>query len=451
MNLFKRKEKDEENVKPARTSLQFKLSMIFLVVMSVSAFISCATIMLIFGPFMKENLHNRLEDMAASIQSLEKSRKFSVSDIVSIMNNSNYTIEIMEKENPKVEKHKEELKRTGYYIEQTGFLPKATLVCRAGNSFIMVSSISSDNITWIFILVLIVAFFICILIGTVITAVVSKAVLQPIHDLNRATSEVARGHFNVRVRIPADREYGTLARNFNKMAEELGKIETLSSDFISSVSHEFKTPLASIQGFAKLLQDKNISEEDREEYTQIIIDETSRLSKLSSNILQLNRLENQKTIGKKKRFSLDEQIRNIILILEPEWSKKEIDLDIDLEETWYVGNEELMAQIWQNIINNAIKFTPKQGQIKVRLFRSESGIVVKISDNGPDIPKDKIDKIFDKFYQADRSRATEGNGLGLALVKRVVDLCKGQVSVENLYEGGVCFTVELPYIIENMR
>ena len=198
------------------------------------------------------------------------------------------------------------------------------------------------------------------------------------------------------------------------------------------------------------MQDENISEEDRKEYTQIIIDETSRLSKLSSNILKLTKLENQTTIGKKKRFSLDEQIRKIILVLEPEWSRKDIDLDIDLEEMWYVGNEELMAQIWQNIINNAIKFTPAKGVIKVRLFRSEDGVVCKIADNGPSISKENIGKIFDKFYQGDHSRATEGNGLGLALVKRVVDLCGGQVSVENLFEGGVCFTVILPHIIEDM-
>ena len=117
---------------------------------------------------------------------------------------------------------------------------------------------------------------------------------------------------------------------------------------------------------------------------------------------------------------------------------------------WYVGNEELMAQIWQNIINNAIKFTPQNGKIKIRLFRSEDGVVCKIADNGPSIPKETIGKIFDKFYQADHSRATEGNGLGLALVKRVVDLCKGTVKVENLFEGGVCFTVILPHIIEDM-
>ena len=450
MRIFGRKN-DKANSKPARTTLQFKLSMIFFGVMTVSALLSCTIIILVFGPFMKENMQSKLENMAQSIQKMEKTKKFSTDDIADIISSSSYTVKKVEKYEYEVTAYYAEIKEKGYYIHQSGFIPEATLVCRAGNAYISVSTFSSESMTWILILILLVAFFICILIGTIITAAVSRTILQPIHDLNRATSEVARGHFNVRVKVPSDREYGALARNFNKMAEELGEIETLSGDFISSVSHEFKTPLASIQGFAKLLQDKNLSEEDREEYTQVIIDETSRLSKLSSNILKLTKLENQRTIGKNTRFSLDEQIRSIILILEPEWSKKNIDLDIDLEGINYLGNEELMAQIWQNIINNAIKFTPVNGKIIIRLFRSDTGIVTKISDNGPNIPKDKIDKIFDKFYQADKSRATEGNGLGLALVKRVVDLCKGSVGVENLYEGGVCFTVELPYIIEDMR
>ena len=208
-----------------------------------------------------------------------------------------------------------------------------------------------------------------------------------------ATTEVARGNFSVRVREPLDAEYGTLTRNFNRMAEELSGIETLRGDFISNVSHEFKTPLASIQGFAKLLQDDSLSDSDRCEYTQIIIDETTRLSKLASNILNLSKLENQTTIANKTRFSLDEQIRKIILMLEPEWSKKNINLDIALDDIYYFGNEELMGQIWQNIINNAIKFTPDNGVIKVQLYRTESNITVRISDNGIGISHEAKEKI----------------------------------------------------------
>ncbi len=324
------------------------------------------------------------------------------------------------------------------------------MVIKVRGEFFVIDSFSNDSMYWIINFVIILSFIGCIVIGTIITAFVGKTILQPLHDISRATSEVARGNFKVRVRVPDDIEYGMLANNFNKMAVQLSEIETLRGDFISSVSHEFKTPLASIQGFAKLLQDENISEDDRREYTQIIIDETSRLTKLSTNILKLTKLENQKTIGKKSKFLLDEQIRKIILMLEPEWSKKDIELDIDLEEITYVGNEELMAQIWQNIINNAIKFTNKFGHIGVKLYRSEQCIVAKVSDDGPCIPDEKRTKIFEKFYQGDHSRSTDGNGLGLALVQRVVELCNGSVWVENTHPSGVCFTVQLPYIIEDM-
>ena len=436
--------------KKRHASLQFKLSLTFFMVMIISASISITILLLIFNPILKDNAHLQLSNTVRSIQSLEKAKNFTSQDIISIVNDSSYTVTELSKYDKNVTSHSAEIEKNGFVIIEDGILPTASAVTKIRNSYYMISSFSTENTFWIVSLLLIIAFIVCIVIGTLLTTFMGKNILHPIHDLIRATSEVSRGHFNVRVNVPSDKEYGDLARNFNKMAQELSGIETLRGDFISNVSHEFKTPLASIQGFAKLLQDENISEEDRKEYTQVIIDETSRLSKLSSNILKLTKLENQTTIGKKTRFSLDEQIRKIILVLENEWSKKDINLDIDLEEIWYVGNEELMAQIWQNIINNAIKFTPEHGEISVKLFRSEIGIVSKISDNGPDIPKEIIDKIFDKFYQGDHSRATEGNGLGLALVKRVVDLCGGKVYVENLFEGGVCFTVELPFIIQDM-
>lgn len=450
MKKKNKKLKETDYIKEPHTSLQFKLSLIFFVVMVISAMISLSILMLIFRPILIDNSVRQLSNIANSIAELDKNTHFTVDEIISLVNDSSYNTQKISKDSKEVIGHANEINNKGFYVTSEGFFPKTYMVAKCGEEYILISNFSNENLSWVINLIIIVAFLVCIVIGTIITAFAGRTILQPIHDLSRATSEVARGHFNVRVKVPHDKEYGTLARNFNKMAKELSGIETLRGDFISNVSHEFKTPLASIQGFAKLLQDENISEEDRKEYTQIIIDETSRLSKLSSNILKLTKLENQTTIGKKKRFSLDEQIRKIILVLEPEWSRKDIDLDIDLEEMWYVGNEELMAQIWQNIINNAIKFTPAKGVIKVRLFRSEDGVVCKIADNGPSISKENIGKIFDKFYQGDHSRATEGNGLGLALVKRVVDLCGGKVSVENLFEGGVCFTVILPHIIEDM-
>lgn len=437
-----------------KTSLQFKLSFMFFMVMLISATVSVSFLLFIFSPIMKNSAKEQLSEMAVSINTLSETLKdnsdFSADKIISMTTNSSFTTVKLDKNDRRVSEGYEEIQEKGYYIAASGIIPKAMMVIKVADQYYVIESFSNDSLYWIVNFVIILAFIGCIVIGTIITIFVGKTILKPLHEISRATSEVARGNFKVRVRVPDDIEYGMLANNFNKMAVQLSEIETLRGDFISSVSHEFKTPLASIQGFAKLLQDENISEEDRREYTQVIIDETSRLTKLSTNILKLTKLENQKTIGKKSKFLLDEQIRKIIVMLEPEWSKKDIELDVDLEEITYIGNEELMAQIWQNIINNAIKFTNQGGKIGVKLYRSEQCIVVKISDDGPCIPDEKRTKIFEKFYQGDHSRSTDGNGLGLALVQRVVELCNGSVWVENTNPTGVCFTVQLPYIIEDM-
>lgn len=437
-----------------KTTLQFKLSFMFFMVMLISATVSISLLLVIFAPIMRSNASEQLAEMAVSINSLNEmfkdNKDYTPERIVSLVTNSSFTATHVKSTNKRVSEGFEDIQRKGYYITSSGIIPKATMVIKVQDQYYIVESFSNDSLYWIVNFVIILSFIGCIVIGTIITAFVGRTILKPLHEISRATSEVARGNFKVRVRVPDDIEYGMLANNFNKMAVQLSEIETLRGDFISSVSHEFKTPLASIQGFAKLLQDENISEEDRKEYTQVIIDETSRLTKLSTNILKLTKLENQKTIGKKSKFLLDEQIRKIIVMLEPEWSRKNIELDVDLEEITYIGNEELMAQIWQNIINNAIKFTGEGGNIGVKLYRSEQCIVVKISDDGPCIPDEKRTKIFEKFYQGDHSRSTDGNGLGLALVQRVVELCNGSVWVENTAPTGVCFTVQLPYIIEDM-
>lgn len=446
-----------------KTTLQFKMAIMFFAVMLISASISISALVLIFNPIMKNNAEQQLRSVASSIRELESTNSesendnagnkkiYSADEIVSLCTNNSYTVTKIDKNSADIKKNFTEILHNGSYVEAKGFFPNAIAYVCVKDECFRISSFAKENYYWAIYFVVIVAFIVCIILGTILTAFMSRVMLSPLRELNKATAEVAKGNFSVRVRVPKDEEYSMLTRNFNKMAEELSGIETLRGDFISNVSHEFKTPLASIQGFAKLLQDEDISKEDRQEYTQIIIDETSRLSKLSSNILRLSKLENQTTIGKKTRFSLDEQIRKIILMLEPEWSKKNINLDIALDDIYYYGNEDLMGQIWQNIINNAIKFAPQDGEIKVQLYQTERNITARISDNGIGISHEAQEKIFEKFYQGDHSRKTEGNGLGLALVKRIVDLCEGKIYVENLYEGGVCFVVELPFVIENMK
>ena len=287
--------------------------------------------------------------------------------------------------------------------------------------------------------------FTAVVVGTAVSALVGHKVTQPINRLSAALKEIARGNFDVRSAedkgLPEIRE---MQRNFNVMAQELSGIETLRNDFVVNVSHEFKTPIAAIEGYAALLQNGSLTDADCEEYTRLIIQSTQKLSMLTSNILRLSKLENQEIIPGKTRFSLDEQLRQALLLLEGQWSQKHIELDLELMPVLFYGNEELLLQVWLNLLGNAIKFTPPYGTVSVRLTARAGLVAVAVADTGVGIAPEAQPHIFEKFYQGDRTRAAEGNGLGLALVKRIVTLCHGAVSVESDTGEGACFTVALP-------
>jgi signal transduction histidine kinase len=226
------------------------------------------------------------------------------------------------------------------------------------------------------------------------------------------------------------------------MAQELQSIEYLQKDFISNVSHEFKTPIASIQGFATLLKSPETTEEERQEYTSIIIKESQRLSRLSQNLLRLSKLEYQQRLTSEEKFSLDEQLRQTVLLLEPEWAPKEIRWDVNLENTVIHGDAELMQQVWINLLGNAIKFSPQGGEIALSLYVSDV-VKVRIKDQGIGMDEATQARIFERFYQGDTSHAHEGNGLGLPLAKRIIDLHGGALRVKSSPGQGSTFTVEL--------
>lgn len=287
--------------------------------------------------------------------------------------------------------------------------------------------------------------FISVIIGTSISLFVAKKILKPITNFSNATDEVAKGNFNIRIDDEGPiEEIRDLAKNFNMMVHELSSIETLRNDFVVNVSHEFKTPIATIEGYATLLQDNNLSDTEYKEYTQMIIHSARQLNTLSSNILSLSKLENQEIVLEKASYRLDEQIRHVVLMLEPEWNSKELELQIDLVKTEYYGNEGLLMQVWINLIGNAIKFTPHGGTIHINLFEEDSSLIFEISDTGVGIDDLIINHIFDKFYQGDTARKTDGNGLGLALVKRIIDLSNGSIMVKSKISEGTIFTVTLP-------
>lgn len=284
-----------------------------------------------------------------------------------------------------------------------------------------------------------------ILIGTLISVFVSKRFLSPIDRINNAFSKVSKGDFDVR--LPSEskiREISQMNRSFNSMVKELSSIETLRSDFITNVSHEFKTPIAAIDGYATLLENPEISEKERAEYTEKILSNSKKLVSLSENILYLSRIENRNFIDETAPYRLDEQIRKELLLLEPVWSKKNITFDISLPKTTYVGNESLLRHVWHNLFTNAIKYSDENGEIKVSSYEKDKKIVVSVSDNGIGMSEEVKKHIFEKFYQGDTAHKSEGNGLGLTIVKRILDIEGGEISAESELGKGSVFTVILP-------
>lgn len=284
-----------------------------------------------------------------------------------------------------------------------------------------------------------------VVVGGVITNYITHSFIDPITRLGAAMKEVADGNFQITAQCSSKlKEVNDIYASFNLMVQELAATETLQTDFISSVSHELKTPINAIEGYASLLQDHQQSTEEQQIYIEKILYNTHRLSALTGNILLLSKINNQTIKPQRTGFRLDEQIRQAIVALEQKWTAKDIDFDVELDKIQYSGYESLLIHVWSNLIDNAIKFDPQGGMIALRLRQSGDCAVFTIDDNGPGVPPQEQERIFHKFYQVDNSREVSGNGLGLALVRQIVSFSGGTVTVENLPEAGCRFTVTLP-------
>lgn len=268
------------------------------------------------------------------------------------------------------------------------------------------------------------------------------------YELNsflRALDKVSKGDFSVYLDNKGVKTMAPVYNSFNVMVKELQGIEMLRGDFISNFSHEFKTPIVSIKGFANLAKSDNISKQERDEYLDIIINEINRLVTLSNQSLLLAKLESKEIVIDKKLFSLDEQIRQSIVLLQNEWEEKNIDLSIDLDNVKINSNQDLLQQLWLNIFSNAIKYNNEGGTISVVLNeKDDKTVLVVIEDSGIGIDEETIKYIFNKFFQADYSRKTEGLGLGLSIVKRIIELCDGTIDVESKKNKGTTFFITLP-------
>ena len=287
-------------------------------------------------------------------------------------------------------------------------------------------------------------------IGLAAMWMLAMAISKPIVQITEAAERVAKGDFSAKVPLrrqtkkhPYD-EVEALAATFNQMTDDLKSIEYLRKDFTSSVSHEIKSPIATISGYAQLLRDETLDAETRRAYTLAISESCAQLSRLSDNLLRITRLESGKRKPLAEPFQLDEQLRRTLAAMMPEFRRRKLELSVDLCAARIVSDRELLEQVWQNLLRNAIKFTPEGGSIRVGLTTQEGAFRVQIADTGIGIAESAQKHIFEKFFQADTSHHTEGSGLGLSLVKRIVDACGGEITVESQLGKGSTFSVTLP-------
>lgn len=285
--------------------------------------------------------------------------------------------------------------------------------------------------------------FLTILLVPMITVLYRRRAREVV-TLSEAIRKVAAGDYSTRITEQKRAQMKPIYDDFNKMCAELESVKLLRNDFINSYSHEFKTPIASINGFASLVLEKDLPEDEQKEYLKIIVDESARLSNLATSSILLSKLTSQTIVTDIEEYDLGEQLRECSIILSGTWLKKNMNFDVSLESVMYRGNKEMMQHMWINLLDNAVKYTPEGGKITV-LVREENGYaIVKIMDTGEGISKDIQKSLFDPYFQGDSSHSRQGLGLGLSIVKRIVELCKGTISVRSTLGEGSEFTVILP-------
>jgi len=274
-----------------------------------------------------------------------------------------------------------------------------------------------------------------------------QMVEKPVRQILAAVDKIMQGDFSVRIEpvkdFAGETGFNEIIRCFNKMTAELEGTETLRTDFIANVSHELKTPLAVMGNYATMLQRPGITEEEKNEYAKSISEAARRLAQLITNILKLNKLENQQIFPQHQEFDLGEQLRESLLQFEEVWEARDMEIETDIQDDVRIKSDpELLSLVWNNLISNALKFTADGGKIGVSLKSDGKTVIVQVRDTGCGMTPEVGQHIFEKFYQGDTSRATQGNGLGLALVKRVVDILCGEISVQSIYSKGSTFTVK---------
>ncbi|RXZ81736.1 sensor histidine kinase [Paenibacillaceae bacterium] len=287
---------------------------------------------------------------------------------------------------------------------------------------------------------------IVLLFGSVFILISARHIVRPIQQLTAATRKMSKGDFSIHFNTKRKDEIGELTTSFNHMAHELGMLEKMRRQFVSDVSHEIQSPLTSIKGFTQALKQKKMDESSRLRLLDIIEDESNRLSRLSEDLLQLSSLGYEHLSLNVSQFRLDEQVRNVIIASEPQWSLKNQEIELDLIEMTIQADEGKLIQLWTNLISNSIKFTGEHGTIQVKGRKVNSGVEITITDNGQGIPEEEFNRIFKPFYKVDKSRdrTIKGNGIGLSIVRRIVELHNGEIEVTSQLGEWTTFRVYLP-------
>jgi len=262
--------------------------------------------------------------------------------------------------------------------------------------------------------------------------------------LSEAIQKVAAGDYSTRITEYKRAQIKPIYDDFNKMCAELESVKLLRNDFLNSYSHEFKTPISSINGFASLVLEKDMSEEEQKKYLKIIVDESARLSNLATSTILLSKLTAQSIVTDIEEYDLGEQLRECSVILSGKWLQKNMEFDVSLDHVMYSGNKEMMQHLWINLLDNAVKYTPEGGKVTVSVSEENGYAIVKIADTGEGMSKEVREHLFDPYFQGDSSHSRQGLGLGLSIVKRIVELCKGTISVRSKVGEGSIFTVILP-------
>jgi signal transduction histidine kinase len=440
-------------VKKLLYSIYVRFIFLFIGILIISAVLSLGIVTVFQLEDVKGMVQKQLEDKVSAIDALSQERDIPLKEAVQYLEGKELTIRVYE-DRDELEKAKrfsvlqEDLKQ----LEQGGVItkelnstpPLPVSVGHIEGYYVMVHPDIDNNQIVRFQKTVQTVLLTAIVLGSLLILLAVSMVVKPIKKISKASVEVANGTFDVHIQHRGKDEIGELVKNFNIMVQELKANEYLHKEFVSSVSHEFKTPLSSINGFASLLKTKDLSKKEKEEYIEIIIKESNRLSNLSSNLLRLSKLDHQAIQYRREVFQLDEQIRRVILLLQDSWENNHIQLQVDLDQVSFKGDEELLQQVWLNLLVNAIKFTPEYGIISIVLKKAHNRVLFSISDNGIGISESDVKRIFERFYKADKSRSNHGTGLGLAIVKKIVEIHDGKVTVESDLGKGSLFKVELP-------